>query len=197
MQGDWSKETDPDLGPTDALLLVHLQLDFLPGGALPVKGGDLVVPVLNRWIARCKVAGARVIATRDWHPPDHCSFQAQGGPWPVHCVAGTEGATFTPALALPPEAPVFSQATSSQTEAYSGFEGTGLADDLRRADIGRLLVGGLATEYCVFHTVLAALQLGFQVVVLADGVRPVEVHPGDGERAMEAMVEAGAVLLRG
>lgn len=185
------------LGPTDALLLVHLQLDFLPGGALPVNEGDAVVPVLNHWIARCREAGAGVIATRDWHPPDHCSFQPQGGPWPVHCVAGTAGAAFTPALELPAGAPVFSQATMAAAEAYSGFEGTGLADHLRQAGIVRLLVGGLATEYCVLNTVKDALKLGFAVVLLRDGIRPVDVHAGDGERAIASMAEAGALVLEG
>ena len=183
-------------GPGDALVIVDVQNDFLPGGALAVPHGDEVVPVLNRWIERFTARGLPVIATRDWHPPDHCSFQARGGPWPPHCVAGTEGAAFAPGLRLPPDALVISKATEPDREAYSGFEGTALAECLRALGARRLFVGGLATDYCVLSTVRDARREGFEVVLIEDGVRAVDVRPGDGERALEEMRRLGTALVR-
>ncbi len=183
-------------GPGDALVIVDVQNDFLPGGALAVPHGDEVVPVLNRWIERFTARGLPVIATRDWHPPDHCSFQARGGPWPPHCVAGTEGAAFAPGLRLPPDALVISKATEPDREAYSGFEGTALAERLRALGARRLFVGGLATDYCVLSTVRDARREGFEVVLIEDGVRAVDVRPGDGERALEEMRRLGTALVR-
>lgn len=179
----------------DALLLVDLQRDFLPGGALAVPEGDRVLPVLARYLRRFERSGLAICCTRDWHPADHVSFRSQGGPWPPHCVAGTPGAAFAPRLELPASVQVFSKATTPETEAYSGFEGTGLAASLRRQGIKRLFVGGLATDYCVKATVLDALREGFAVLLLGDAVRPVELEPGDGERALQAMRDAGARLL--
>ncbi len=184
----------PALNPADALIVVHVQRDFLPGGALAVQEGDEVVEPLNRWIDRCRAAGVPVLATRDWHPPDHCSFQAQGGPWPPHCVAGTPGAEFASGLRLPPDARVISQATDPAREAYSGFDGTELLRRLRQAGSRRLWIGGLATDYCVRATVLDAVKAGFETHVLTQAIRPVEVHPGDGRRALEEMRAAGAVM---
>lgn len=183
-------------GPGDALVIVDVQNDFLPGGALAVPHGDEVIPVLNRWIERFTGRGLPVIATRDWHPPDHCSFQARGGPWPPHCVAGTEGAAFAPGLRLPQDTLVISKATEPDREAYSGFEGTALAERLRDLGARRLFVGGLATDYCVLSTVRDARREGFEVVLIEDGVRAVDVQPGDGERALEEMRRLGAALVR-
>lgn len=177
----------------DALIVVDVQNDFLPGGALAVPEGDRVIPVLNACARRFSAAGLPVFATRDWHPPDHCSFHARGGPWPPHCMAGTPGAALAADLQLPAEAPVVSKATTPGKDAYSGFEGTDLAERLRRADVTRVLVGGLATDYCVLNTVLDALGQGFEAVVLKDAVRAVDVHPGDGAAAIARMVAAGAV----
>jgi len=176
----------------DALVIVDVQQDFLPGGALAVPQGDEVVPVLNRYLERFTAAGLPIYATRDWHPPDHCSFQGQGGPWPVHCVAGTPGARFADALLLPPDTIIISKGTDSRREAYSGFAGTDLEDRLRQADIHRLWIGGLATDYCVKQTVSDALQRGWDVLLLTDAVRAVDAEAGDGRRAIEAMVRAGA-----
>lgn len=177
----------------DALILVDVQNDFCPGGALPVPEGDKVVPALNALLHRGK---AFAVATRDWHPPTHCSFTPQGGPWPVHCVAGTPGAEFHPALATDRVAHVISKATRPEEEAYSGFQGTGLADLLRKRGIRRVFVGGLATDYCVKATALDAAKSGFEVTVLEDAIRGVEVHAGDCARALEEMKRAGIRLLR-
>jgi nicotinamidase/pyrazinamidase len=178
--------------PGDALIVVHVQNDFLPGGSLAVPGGDEVIPVLNQHIARFVRAGLPVIATRDWHPPDHCSFHAQGGTWPPHCVAGSPGAEFAPGLALPEDVPIISQAIGPEKEAYSSFEDTDLAYTLQEIGVRRLFLGGLATDYCVLHTVLDARRLGFEVVVLEDAVRAVDLEPGDGRRALTRMQEEGA-----
>lgn len=177
----------------DALLIVDVQSDFLPGGSLAVPRGDEVVAVLNGCLQAFRQAGLPVVATRDWHPPDHCSFRPQGGPWPPHCVAGSAGAGFAPGLQLPAQAIVISKATQQQSDAYSGFEGTALDQRLRQAGVGRLFVGGLATDYCVLNTVCDALRLGYQTVLLLDAIRAVDVHAGDGERAIARMLQLGAL----
>ena len=180
------------LRPGDALLAVDVQNDFLPGGKLAVDGGDAVVPALNRYLGLAKKLGLPVYASRDWHPREHCSFAAQGGPWPEHCVAGSPGAQFAPGFKLPPEAIVIDKAMNPQLEAYSSFEGTGLAALLRRAGVRRLLIGGLATDYCVLNTVRDALANGFEVLLLRDAIRAVNVNPGDGARAESEMQRLGA-----
>jgi nicotinamidase/pyrazinamidase len=184
----------PPPGVGDALLVVDVQNDFLPGGALAVPQGDAVIAPLNGWIARFTAAGLPVFASRDWHPGGHCSFHAQGGPWPPHCVAGSAGAAFAEGLALPPDADVVSKGVDAATEAYSAFADTGLAQLLRVQQVERLFVGGLATDYCVLHTVADALRLGFEVVLLPDAMRAVDVHPGDGAAALQAMHAHGAAL---
>lgn len=176
----------------DALLIVDVQKDFLPGGRLAVARGDEVVPVLNDYLARFRARGLPVFASRDWHPADHRSFAPHGGPWPVHCVAEEAGAEFAPGLELPADVVVISKATDRAEEAYSAFQGTDLAERLARAGVRRVFVGGLATDYCVLNTVLDARRLGFEAIVLEDAVRAVDVQPGDGERALAAMRAAGA-----
>jgi len=185
-----------DLNRHDAVLIVDVQADFLPGGNLGVQRGDEVVPALNRYLAAARRKGAPVFASRDWHPRDHCSFLAQGGPWPEHCVAGSPGAEFAPGLALTRDAVIISKATGKDTDAYSAFQGTELAPRLRELGVKRLLVGGLATDYCVLNTVLDARKAGFEVLLLADAIRAVNVKPGDGERAETKMLAAGAVATR-
>ena len=177
----------------DALIIIDLQHDFLPGGSLAVTDGDAVVPVLNQAIALFTAAKLPVVATRDWHPADHCSFHAQGGIWPAHCIVGTHGAAFSPALQLPASALIISKATTAELDAYSGFEGTDLGARLDALGVTRVFVGGLATDYCVLQTVLDALKLDLQVILLLDAIRAVDVTPGDGERAIARMIEAGAV----
>jgi nicotinamidase/pyrazinamidase len=178
--------------PGDALIVVDVQNDFLPGGALAVAQGDAVVPVLNRYLAEFARRDLPIFATRDWHPPAHCSFREQGGLWPPHCIAGTHGAQFAAGLVLPSNARVVSKAVRAQADAYSGFEGTDLAGQLRQSGCRRVFIGGLATDYCVRASTLDALALGFDVVVLEDAVRAVDVQPGDGMRALAEMAARGA-----
>jgi len=180
----------------DVLVVVDVQHDFLEGGALGIAQGSTVIAPLNCALDAFQVRSLPVIATRDWHPPGHCSFRERGGPWPVHCVQGTHGADFHPALRLPRGAVVVSKGTDPAREAYSGFEGTPLADMLRGVGCRRIWIGGLATDYCVRATGRDALAAGFAVVVIEDGVRAVDVAPGDGERALAELVAGGARLLR-
>lgn len=184
----------------DALVLVDVQNDFCAGGSLAVPDGDQVVPVLNRYIERFHEAGAPIFASRDWHPPKTRHFQAYGGAWPPHCVQGTPGARFHLGLAVPEEAVVVSKGMDPDEDAYSTFQaaddgGRRFATMLSERGIRRLYVGGLATDYCVKATVLDALREGFEVAVLADAVRAVDVKPGDGEQAITEMREAGARFL--
>lgn len=185
----------PSLQVGDALLIVDVQSDFLTGGSLAVPQGDQVIPALNGYLAAFQQAKLPVLATRDWHPSDHCSFRPQGGPWPPHCVAGSAGAEFAPGLKLPVDAIVISKATDRHRDAFSGFIGTELDHLLREAGVGRLFIGGLATDYCVLNTVRDALKLGYQTVLLQDAVRAVDVQPGDGERAVADMLKQGAMAV--
>jgi nicotinamidase-related amidase len=180
----------------DALIAVDVQIDFLPGGQLGVPQGDAVVPALNRYLAAFAARALPVFATRDWHPPNHCSFRAQGGIWPPHCVAATHGAEFASGLALPEAAVVISKAATAEADSYSGFGGTELAARLRAAGVKRLFIGGLATDYCVLNTVKDALAQGFAVLLLADAIRAVDVKPGDGARAQAEMQQLGARPIR-
>ncbi|MDY0046797.1 MAG: nicotinamidase [Thauera propionica] len=180
------------LQPGDGLIVVDVQHDFLPGGALGVPQGDEIVPALNRYIERFRERGLPVILTRDWHPPDHCSFHAAGGPWPPHCIAETPGAMFAPGLRIPADAIVLSKATTPEADAYSGFQRTGLADLLHARGCRRVFIGGLATDYCVKATVRDALAAGFDAVLLRDAVRAVNVAEDDGARAVADMLAAGA-----
>lgn len=182
------------LKQNDALLIVDVQNDFLAGGALAVPDGNAVLPVLNQYIRAFQSRGLPIFASRDWHPPDHCSFTDQGGPWPEHCIAGSIGAALAGALGLPPDIRIISKATQRTRDAYSAFDGTGLDQELRGLGVVRLFVGGLATDYCVLHTVKDGLAAGYVVLVLADAVRAVNLRPGDGDRALAEMARLGAVL---
>ena len=175
-----------------ALIIVDVQNDFCPGGALPVTDGDKIVPILNVYIKRFREEGAPVFATRDWHPNDHISFEENGGIWPPHCVQGTSGAQFHPGLDISGDVEIVLKGTSPKDEAYSGFQGTDLAAELKKKGIKTLYIGGLATDYCVKHTVLDALKEGFSVFFLDDGSKGVEVKPGDSKKAIDDMISAGA-----
>lgn len=183
------------LTPTDALLVADVQNDFLPGGTLAVAGADDVIAPINRLVALYGEHGLPVYVSRCWHPPDHCSFTARGGPWPVHCVAHTHGAAFAAALALPASAAIVSKGTDSNAEAYSAFRGTTLAEQLRAHGVERLALCGLTTDYCVLNSATDALALGFRVMVVLDAIRAVDVQPGDGARALALMAQRGAVLV--
>lgn len=175
-----------------ALIVVDFQNDFCPGGALPVPEGDSVVSLLNRYIDVFSRSGAPIYATRDWHPEGHISFKERGGPWPSHCVQGTKGAAFHPRLTLPKNVTIISKGTDPNREAYSGFQGTDLIERLRQQKVGRVFVGGLATDYCVKNTVLDALKEGIETVLLEDASRGVNIHPEDSMKAVEEMKKAGA-----
>ena len=179
----------------DGLLVIDVQNDFLPGGALAVPDGDAVIEPLNRCLALFTARNLPVFASRDWHPADHCSFIAQGGSWPVHCLAGSQGARFAAALALPEQAVIISKAATKERDSYSAFGETGLDGLCRQKGISRLLVGGLATDYCVKKSVLDALGLGYEVMVIREAIRAVDLRPGDGSRAAEEMRGAGAVFV--
>lgn len=191
-------ETGPDtvrLQADDALLIVDLQRDFLPGGSLAVPDGEAVIAPVNACIGRFVEHRLPVFASRDWHPAGHCSFHAAGGPWPPHCVAGSTGAGFAPALRLPPDAVIIDKGKTTARDDYSAFGHTELHARLRAGSVRRLFVGGLATDYCVRSTVLDALALGYRVVVLDDAIAAVNVQPGDGERALQQMRDAGATVV--
>ena len=190
-----SQPRDTKPRPGDALLIIDVQNDFLPGGSLAVPDGDAIIVPLNSVIARFQEAGLPIFATRDWHPANHCSFIDNGGTWPVHCVRGTAGAVFTPALALPSNTVIISKDVEPETNSYSGFAETTLQEQLRRQQIVRLFVGGLATDYCVLNTVKDALAAGFQVLVIEEAIRAVNVHPEDGLRAIAVMRDLGARLI--
>lgn len=181
----------PDSG--DALVIVDLQNEFLPGGTLVVPEGEQVIPAINHAIQVFASRNLPVFASRDWHPPGHCSFIAQGGPWPPHCIAGSYGAAFSPALALPAQTVIISKATSPDVEAYSALEGTPMAQLLAERGVRRLFVAGLTTEHCVLATVRDALGLGYQVVLLSDAIRALESRAG--QDAIDAMTGLGAVTI--
>lgn len=177
-----------------ALLLVDIQNDFCPGGALAVPDGDQVVAVANRLASGFDLC----VATQDHHPAGHSSFSGQGGPWPVHCVQGTPGAALRDDLRVPLDA-VFPKGERHSADSYSGFADddgveTGLTAWLRERGVDQLVVVGLATDYCVKATVLHALERGFRVEVVREGVRAVDLREGDGDRALAEMEAAGAVL---
>jgi nicotinamidase/pyrazinamidase len=184
---------------SSALLVVDVQNDFCPGGALAVFEGDAVVPVINALARRAADAGAPVFASRDWHPARTSHFKTYGGPWPEHCVAGTEGAEFHPRLELPAATMVVTTGDDPGTDGYSAFDGhlddgRSLGEALAAHGVSRLIVTGLATDYCVRASVLDARRAGLDVVVVIDAIRGVEVHPGDSARALAEMRAAGASI---
>ena len=177
-----------------ALIVVDVQNDFCPGGALAVRRGDEVVEPLNRLIEEFLERGEPVYKSRDWHPPETKHFTAHGGTWPVHCVRGTRGAEFHEGLHDDPRVRVVSKGLGDE-DSYSAFDGTTLAEELRRQGVREVWVGGLATDYCVKQTVLDALREGFRVRALADAMRAVNLQPGDDARALEEMRAAGAEVV--
>ncbi len=191
--------TDRDLaiGKHDALIVVDVQNDFLPGGALAVNEGDAVVPIINECIRHFTAKELPIFATGDWHPADHCSFVENGGQWPKHCVADSPGAQIAENLEFPDDVSIVHKGTDIDKEAYSGFQGTDLAEQLHAHGVKRVFVGGLATDYCVLNTVNDALAIRFDVVLLAHAIRDVDLAPGDGNRAILSMRERGAKMHAG
>lgn len=190
------KEQEVTLQKGDALIIVDLQNDFLPGGSLAVPQGDEVIPVMNVYIKAARDNSLPIFATRDRHPPHHCSFGEKGGPWPPHCIAETKGAEFAADLELPPEAIIISKGQELDKDAYSGFEGTDLDERLKASGVNRLLVGGLALDVCVLNTVTDALKLGYEVLLLEDASRAVNVKPDDGAKAVTEMTRLGARVIK-
>jgi nicotinamidase/pyrazinamidase len=178
----------------EALLIVDVQNDFCPGGSLAVGQGDAVVPVLNRYMEKL---GLPVYASRDWHPVRTSHFKAFGGIWPPHCIQDTRGAAFHPDLKLPADATIVTKGTAATDDGYSAFEGVDergrpLAGVLRSRGVKRLYLGGLTTDYCVRTSALDALGEGFEVVLLVDAIRGINLKPGDVDRAIEQVRDAGA-----
>ena len=180
--------------PKQALIVVDVQNDFCPGGTLAVAHGDEVVEPLNEQIDEFLERGAPVYKSRDWHPATTKHFKAYGGTWPVHCVQNTKGAEFHPALRDDPRITVVSKGLGD-TDCYSAFDETDLASQLREQGVEEVVVGGLATDYCVKNTVLDALKHRFKVKALKNAMRPVDLQPGDGDRAIEEMRAAGAEIV--
>jgi nicotinamidase/pyrazinamidase len=178
------------LRPADALLIVDVQIDFCPGGALPIDDGDTVVPGLNRWIAAAVAANLPIYASRDWHPAGHLSFTEHGGQWPAHCLQDSNGARFHPDLDLPSSTILVTKGVRFDKDQYSAFDDTGLAAQLRKRNIRHVWIGGLAQDVCVRATVLGARQEGFEATVIADATRP--VTPARGDSANDDMRSAGA-----
>ena len=178
----------------EALLIVDVQNDFCPGGALAVDQGDAVVPVLNSYMQKLDLP---VYASRDWHPVRTSHFREFGGIWPPHCIQNTHGAAFHPELGLPGDATILTKGTSATDDGYSAFEGVDeqgrpLAGVLRSRAIRRLYLGGLTTDYCVRTSALDALGEGFEVVLLIDAIRGINLKPGDVDRAIQQVRSAGA-----
>lgn len=180
----------------NALIVVDVQRDFLPGGALPVPAGEQVVAPLSLYARKFHEHSWPVFATQDWHPSGHASFRERGGLWPPHCVGNSFGARLADGLRLPPETQFIHKGTRLEEDAYSGFDGTDLDERLHAAGATRLFVGGLTTDYCVLGTVRDARRLGYEVHLLEDAIRGVEARPGDSERARREMLELGALPTR-
>jgi nicotinamidase/pyrazinamidase len=188
-------EKDPKpFEPGDALLIVDVQVDFCPGGALPIEGGHEVVPVVNRWIETALEANVPIYASRDWHPVGHISFKERGGLWPPHCLQDTDGAGFHPDLQLPESAIVVTKGVRFDQDQNSAFDQTGLAFRLRQDGIKRLWVSGLAQDVCVFASVIDARKEGFDVIVIEPATRAISVE--SGSKACQEMAAAGALVRR-
>ena len=173
----------------DALVIVDLQNDLCPGGALAVPDGDKIVPIINALIPRFD----KVFTTQDWHPADHISFEAQGGIWPPHCVVGAPGVDFHPGLKVEGAIQIH-EGEESDREAYSGFQSSDLEDQLKNRGVEQIFVCGLATDYCVKATVLDGIKSGFGLVVIADAIKGVDVKSWDSEAAIKSMKDAGATV---
>jgi nicotinamidase/pyrazinamidase len=187
--------TDPvsSIRKGDGLVLVDVQRDFCPGGALPIEEGDRIVPILNRWVEAFCDRNFPVYASRDWHPDRHLSFEEEGGPWPPHCIQDSPGAEFHPDLKLPDNVVKISKGARFDHDQNSIFDETGLTAQLERDGVTRLWVGGLAQDVCVLASVLDARKTGIEVCLLRDATRPVTAK--GGEEAIQRMEAAGAHIV--
>jgi len=183
-----------ELKKDDVLLIVDVQKDFCPGGALAIENGDAVIPVLNNWISNAVASGVSAYASRDWHPKDHISFSKQGGSWPPHCIQDSEGARFHSDLELPDSVIKVTKGVRFDQDQNSAFDQTGLAVELHKKGIKRLWVGGLAEDVCVLATALDGLKEGFDVMLIKNATRP--VTPEGGEKALKEMSDAGIKIVR-
>ena len=181
-----------EMNKTDALIIVDVQNDFCTGGKLAIENGEQVVPILNRWIRKAVSQNAKVIASRDWHPKEHVSFDTEGGSWPVHCVQDTTGAAFRTDLELPANAPVVTKGVRLDKDQNSAFDDTGLAVYLEKKGIKRVFVAGLALDVCVLATALDAQKAGFEVILLYEATRPVDRE--EGKKAVEKVKQAGGII---
>jgi len=185
-----------------ALIVVDVQRDFCPGGALPASGCERILPAINRYVAVAPELSMPIYASRDWHPAITSHFKAYGGEWPPHCVQGSRGAEFHPGLNLPASATIISKGDDPERPGYSAFDGhrpdgRPLLQDLRAQDIHTLYIAGVATDYCVKRTAIDALQAGLHVIVLTDAIAGIDVRPGDVDRALAEMSRAGAEMATG
>lgn len=178
-----------------ALIVVDVQNDFCPGGSLPVSDGDNIIGPINKLINFFSEKHIPVFYTRDWHPVDHSSFSKQGGPWPPHCIAGTKGAEFHEDLDIVSHSEIISKATDRDKDSYSAFGETDLNIKLKALKVEKLVIAGLATDYCVKNTVLDALNYGFKTLVVNEGIKAVNVNPEDGSKAIEEMKNKGAEIV--
>lgn len=184
------------------LLVVDVQRDFCPGGALPAPTGERIVPAINAYLAEARALAMPIYASRDWHPAVTTHFKPYGGEWPPHCVQGSPGAAFHPRLELPANAIIISKGEDPERPGYSAFDGRApdgesFLSDLQRRQIDSLYITGLTTEYCVKQTTLDALRAGLHVTVLTDAIGAIDAHPGDADRALSEMAQAGAELRTG
>lgn len=183
-----------DIGKEDALIIVDVQRDFIDGGALEVKGSIKIIPMINRYIELFTLCGAKIVASRDWHPPNHSSFKPYGGPWPAHCIRNTEGAEFHPNLRLPSDTIIISKATEPEQEAYSAFQNTDLETKLKEFEVKRAFICGVATEYCVKNTALDAHALGFETFLLLDAIKGLGEE--SSEKAIKEMMDCGIKVIK-
>lgn len=179
----------------DALLVVDMQNDFLPGGSLAIPEGDSIIPTINDYIEKFAKADAAIFASRDYHPANHISFKEQGGPWPAHCVIGTRGVEFHPDLHFAENTIYIEKGNNPAKEAYSAMDGTPLAGKLKEAGIKRVFVCGVATDYCVLASAKDLIAASYEVVLLSDGIKAVDVQAGDGERAVGELTALGATTI--
>lgn len=177
----------------DGLLIIDVQKDFCPGGALAIEEGDKIIPVLNHWIRQARRAGLPIYASRDWHPDGHISFKAQGGSWPPHCIQNSDGAEFHPALRLPDGAVKISKGVRFDHDQNSVFDETGLIEQLTRDGVRRLFIGGLALDVCVLASVIDARKAGFEVELIVDAVRPVDEK--EGREALSRIKKSGSEIV--